>query len=196
MGFADKILKKLFHPKKDSSSKEELVHTEPLIRNLGFVQAYEKWKETPELSLFMNELYDSWKKAKAGIDGDLIVGLHQSPYANGIVLYYTQNLSPQKFTYLFDLIAEKTLELSYKTYDSNVKYFSTGDDVKTIEKHYLKPAASAEPPVDQRYGNVLIEKVEKNEVPKYIKLLVSIYSDRNYTKALPFEEYMRYITSH
>jgi hypothetical protein len=40
------------------------------------------------------------------------------------------------------------------------------------------------------YGNISLEKIRINQQPSYFKLLASVYSDRLYYDAKPFDDLM------
>jgi hypothetical protein len=67
------------------------------------------------------------------------------------------------------------------------------NQVRVTEKFYLKPPLQA--PVEnelisQLFGNVSIEKISVDNKPSYLKLLVTVYSDRLYQNAKPFDQMM------
>ena len=67
------------------------------------------------------------------------------------------------------------------------------DQVKVTEKFYFKPPLQLPAEgelISQLYGNVALEKVTVNNEPSYIKLLATVYSDRLYQDAKPFDQLM------
>ena len=44
--------------------------------------------------------------------------------------------------------------------------------------------------MSQLYGNISLEKIRINQQPSYFKLLASVYSDRLYYDAKPFDDLM------
>ena len=64
---------------------------------------------------------------------------------------------------------------------------------KETEKFYFKPPLQLPKEgelISQLYGNISLEKIRINHQPSYFKLLASVYSDRLYYDAKPFDELM------
>ena len=81
--------------------------------------------------------------------------------------------------------------MGYRLANSDRRFADQPDEVvKTTERHYLKPPLNTEPPLDQRYGNVLIELVKENEEPRYLKVMVTTYHDRSYQPAQSFDAFL------
>ena len=73
------------------------------------------------------------------------------------------------------------------------KIDEVNEQVRTTEKLYYKPLVSVDTSsdkIDQRYGNVSIEKIYLDNKPNYLKVLVTLYSDRQYHDAKPFDQFM------
>ena len=85
----------------------------------------------------------------------------------------------------------------YTLYTSDKKYQEKAQSVQVVERHYMKPSLSKDIklPIDQKYGNVLVEFVAYNDEPAYLKVMATCYSDRNYTEALDFEMLARKLFS-
>jgi hypothetical protein len=57
--------------------------------------------------------------------------------------------------------------------------------------HYLKPQPGNDPNIaNQRYGNILIEMVQYDDKPQFIKFMANVYQDRLFTQAGQFEDLM------
>jgi hypothetical protein len=67
------------------------------------------------------------------------------------------------------------------------------EGIEIIEKYHLKPPVSVKIPYNQVYGNVEIEVLKQNQEEKRLKFLVSVYSDRKYTKPLAVQELLCYL---
>ncbi|WP_235114687.1 hypothetical protein [Cyclobacterium qasimii] len=67
------------------------------------------------------------------------------------------------------------------------------DQVRTTEKLYFKPLISVDDlsdKINQLFGNVSIEKISLDNKPNYLKVLVTLYSDRQYHEAKSFDQFM------
>jgi len=114
-----------------------------------------------------------------------------TPYANGFALTYHPSIGIQAFNCFFDYLKDQVKNIAYQLNNSSRKIYDKPSYVETKEKYYLKPPLKAiedNELFDQLYGNISIEYILIDEKPSYIKLVASIYSDRLYTKALPFED--------
>ena len=83
--------------------------------------------------------------------------------------------------------------MGYRKVSLERKTDVVNDQVRTTEKLYLKPPVSAEDlmnKIDQLYGNISIEKIYLDNKPNYLKVLVTLYSDRQYHDAKPFDQFM------
>ncbi|MEL6535288.1 MAG: hypothetical protein AAFQ98_07755 [Bacteroidota bacterium] len=149
----------------------------------------EAWAEQiPEV---LDTLSKSYHFKKMGIKAPWQVHLFDTANAKGFALSYPNSLGELGFQHLFDLLKEQVLTMGYRQANSDRKISDKGRFVQTVERHYLKPGRQQfEPPIDQRYGNVLIELVKENDDPRYIKVMVSMYNDRLYKPAAPFHEFL------
>jgi len=59
--------------------------------------------------------------------------------------------------------------------------------------HYLKPKHDFSSPIDQKYGNVQIEYIEKDNEPTRIKFMANSYPDRQYKAAMDFESLAEHV---
>ncbi|HAA13550.1 MAG TPA: hypothetical protein DCE41_18405 [Cytophagales bacterium] len=149
----------------------------------------EAWADQiPEV---LDTLSKSYHYKKMGIKAPWQVHLFDSPTANGFALSFPRNLGKLGFQHLFDLLKEQVQAMGYRLANSDRKHTDKGQFVQTVERHYLKPnVRQFEPPVDQRYGNVLIELVKEDDDPRYIKVMTTAYNDRQYQPAAPFHDFL------
>jgi len=149
----------------------------------------EAWaKQIPNV---LETLSKSYHYKKLDLKAPWQVHVFDSSSANGFALSFPKDLGKLGFQHLFDLLKEQVLTMGYKLANSDRKLTDKGQFVMTVERHYLKPKTRQfEPPVDQRYGNVLIELVKEDDAPQYIKVMASVYNDRMYQPAAPFHEFL------
>lgn len=190
MSFFDKIIQSLF-PQKQANGPGVLFR-EVISRRSKFTVAYDEWVQDGSASRMLHEVAHAYYLKKANINSGLNVHTLSSAYANGFAITYSPLYQPLDFEFLFDYFKEEVLQLGYKLTNSDRQIREKHDYIETVDKHYLKPPIQIVPGelCDQMYGNVLLEFVKINDAPSYLKLQVSIYSDRLYTKALSFDDFL------
>jgi hypothetical protein len=83
--------------------------------------------------------------------------------------------------------------LGYEQVSLDRKLEEVNEQVKETEKFYFKPPLQLPKEgelISQLYGNISLEKIRINQQPSYFKLLASVYSDRLYYDAQPFDDLM------
>lgn len=186
MKFVEDILKKLFADKNAA-----VIHKENFRQEEGEEAEVAEWKDSPEGKRIFETIYTNYQLQKTGEEVTPEMHVFRSPYANGIAVFYDSPLDSKTFSQLFFAFGQRMLDLGYErvSLDRTIQEKATG--VNTTEKQYLKPRATfTADRTDQLFGNVAIEKVAVNHQPQMIKILVTVYSDRLYTKARSFESFI------
>ena len=83
--------------------------------------------------------------------------------------------------------------MGYRRVSLDRKIEEVHDLVRVTEKYYFKPplsAADLDNKIDQLFGNISLEKIYLNNKPNFLKVLVTVYADRLYLKAAPFDRFM------
>jgi hypothetical protein len=83
--------------------------------------------------------------------------------------------------------------LGYRQVSLDRKFEEINDQVRLTEKFYFKPPLQVPimgEIISQLYGNIALEKITIDNTPSYIKLLVTIYSDRLYKNPKPFDQFL------
>ncbi len=192
MSFFEKILKQLFPTQETSNTQKVPFVTEPIKRSQRYGQNYFRWLNEGAFKGVLHMIEQAYEKKRRNQPDLLNVHILETAYANGFAISYNANLfSEETFCFLFDLMKERVLPMGYRLSVSDRRIYDRATYVETIEKYYLKPhMPQAEGGLfNQLFGNVLLELVLVNNKPSYIKVLVSLYSDRLYTEALPFQEF-------
>jgi len=185
--FSSRILKKLFGSKSD---KEPLVSGK-LERSEDFLAEYNQWKETSILNSVLGDLQIAYNKSNAFGMYNPAFHVYHSQQANGFFFNTQMRFTKEIYSYLMEYFKESVLELGYSIYTSDRKLKDHENGVQQVDRHYLKPSlTNTEPPIDQKYGNVLIELFTLDEEIQYLKVMVSVYSDRSYQDPKPFLEFM------
>jgi len=185
--FVEQMLNKLFGSSKEGEPADPPSVSEKLSRNRDYLDRYLEWTESPRSAALLLRLKNL--HLESDDDGNDFFHRYSSPQANGFFFDGRAGIEKLEFDYLLDHFRDVALGLDYRIYTSDRKLTEKSNSVQKIDRHYLKPAISRDQtlPMDQKYGNVLIEYVSYNEKPAYLKVMVTCYSDRSFTEVLPYE---------
>src|SRR5690606_35108772 len=127
------------------------------------------WVNSPEGRKAFHQVHKTYHLKKAGIKDLPEVHILSSPYANGFAITFEPPLNKEIFSKLFFAFGLRMLDLGYYRVSLDRRYQETEDLLKTTEKQYYKPDihAGISPKIDQRFGNVSIEKVMVNNQPSF-----------------------------
>lgn len=186
MSFFDDVVGKLFGKQ---PSKAAYIH-EVLERSEKDLAGYENWLKSELRREVLQEIERAYYLKKQGILSQIDVHLLESKYANGFAISYSDLVGKENFQNVFDYLKEQVLKHGYKIAQADRRILDKDSHEETIEKWYLKPISEEleSKIVNQRYGNVLIEKIEVDRKPSYIKFMANVYQDRQYTIAEPFQD--------
>jgi hypothetical protein len=191
MSFFDQVYHKVFGKK--TNPHKAILH-ETLSRSERFQSDYQQWLMSGQAQKLMDDIRNSFELKKKGIAYDQpAVHILNSAYANGIAVSFSDHFQQNDFAYLLDHLSSMILTIGYKKANNDILISEKGNYTETVEKCYLKPIISVETPIDQKYGNILIEHVKINDKPSYLKFSANIYSDRLYKDAKPFNDLMNFI---
>lgn len=186
MDFSDDLLNQLFP---EPNQNEPVQIKEELKRNERYLQHYQVWKGSSCMTDLLRMVEESYYCEKRQEEGIYHLHLFQSAPANGFALSYHPSIGIRTFQFLFDFLRDQALSLDYRLQNTDRHIRDRGTYVQTTEKHYLKPNSDPEQKLnDQRYGNILLEHVLVDQYPAYLKLMVNVYSDHQFTRALPFDD--------
>lgn len=194
MTFFDQVYQSLF-PK--TSTKNEVILYEPINRSASYEEDYTNWKNSYKRVDLVQKVYASYRQKQEGMIGDPDVHLLESSRSNGFAIVYSSDINRKDFQFLFDWLGEKVLALGYKKSNSDITITSKNNQLESVEKYYFKPKPSwqKEGPVEQHFGNVLIEHLCIDVHPSYIKLIANTYNDAMYKKAYDFEDLAEFLLS-
>lgn len=185
MSFFDDVVGKLFgkQPPKGAYLHEVLERSEKEL------STYEDWFNSESRSELIREVERGYYLKKQGIVSSIDVHLLESKYANGFAISYTELIGKENFRNIFDYLKDKVQENGYKIAQADRRILVKESHEETIEKWYLKPISEEleSKVVNQRFGNVLIEKIDVDRKPSYVKFMANVYQDRQYTEAEPFQ---------
>ncbi|MCH7408868.1 hypothetical protein MM239_05640 [Belliella sp. DSM 111904] len=186
--FIDDLFGKLF-PQKSTPvrHKENFVHTEEEQSEII------AWLDSAEGESMMNLVKRNYHFKTTGVDAKPSVHVLNSPYANGFAVSFDPPFDQEIFSKLFFAFGHRVLALGYQKISLDRKLEEINDSIKQTEKQYFKPPLSnigEDEKIDQLFGNISIEKISVDNKPSYLKILVTVYSDFLYKKALPFEKFI------
>ncbi len=186
MGFFDDVVGKLFGKQ---APKTAFIH-EVMTRSEKELASYQEWLHSDRSRELIKEVERGYYLKKQGIVSYLDVHILDTAYSNGFAISYKPEVGQENFRNLFDYFKEVVFQNGYKIAQSDRRIMDKDTYEETIEKWYLKPIAEEleTKVINQRFGNVLIEKTEVDRKPSYIKLMANVYQDRQYTKAEPFQD--------
>jgi len=188
--FVQNIIQKLFG--RGDADRGASILDGPLERSTVFDENFESWKQSDRATENLSKISNLFWNVKRKLVQSASVFTYSSPQANGFYFNTKIGIDPEEFHFILDFYRDRTIELGYSLYSSGTKFTEVPAGIQRIDKHYLKPlnnALNAEERIDQKYGNVLFELYYLNEEVQYLKCMVSVYSDRKYSKAQPFESY-------
>ncbi|HLU89703.1 MAG TPA: hypothetical protein VKZ51_07690 [Cyclobacteriaceae bacterium] len=137
-------------------------------------------------------IHKNYHYNKAGMRDYPEVHILSSPYANGFAVTFEPPLTEETFSNLFFAFGVRILDMGYYRVSLDRRMVEEAEMVRTVEKQYLKPAVRPDPSLkmDQLFGNISVEKVMLDNKPAFLKVLVTVYSDRLYLNAKPFDTFM------
>lgn len=194
-GFWKKI-KNLFNAAEQSSPNQPVLH-EMITRSETELADYEAWKETLGkrrlLDWLRTEHLNFMQEAKSR---DAALDFLDTPSTKGFVIhFYKTRYNTREIVHFFDFLKEKILEMHYKTYLSDTRTYNRKEWVERTDRHYLKPPTNLRNPeqgkFDQRFGNITIELLFRNDKIYLLKFSASTYQDRLYKKAEDFQDLMK-----
>jgi hypothetical protein len=187
--FLDDLFKKVFNPSEKSPMR---VRENFAIKDVE-QNDINQWIESEESAQLFALVYKNYHFKRTGINGQPQVHIFDSPYANGFAVTYENPFNAKSFSRLFLAFSQRLLALGYEQVSLDRKFEEINDRVKVTEKFYFKPPIQLPAEgelISQLYGNVSLEKVTIDNEPSYIKLLATVYSDRLYQDAKPFDQLM------
>ncbi|GAA5041863.1 hypothetical protein GCM10011506_43840 [Marivirga lumbricoides] len=183
MTFFDKMYRKLFPP-----SGNQVLNHQTLVRSKKEVKRFEQWITAQKHHEILDKIHHAYHLKLTDIKDGIPIVLFNSPYANGFAIRNNEEILDSGFPFLLEYFKLKILDMGYRQAGSDKKLSAVDSAVLTVEKYYLKPPMQIDPPIDQLYGNIALELHYFNDIPNYLKLTASIYSDRMYQPHLDFSE--------
>lgn len=192
--YVQSIIQKLFG--KVDADRGASILDGPLERSKNFEEEFEIWKKSDRASANLSKISNLYWNVKRGIVQSPAVFTYSSPQANGFYFNTKIGVDFDDFHFIFDFYRDGVQDLGYFLYSSGTKYIEVPAGIQRVDKHYLKPLnkeLTHNDRIDQKYGNVLFELYYLNEEVQYLKCMASVYSDRKYTVAQSFDDFVQQI---
>lgn len=186
-GFLEDLFGKVFK----GSDKVPVNHKENFTIKDQDWKELKNWEETEEANDLMALIFKNIHLKKAGIAGKPQTHLFESRYANGFAITYDEPLDSKSFSNLFLAFSQRVIDLGYKQISLDRKLEEINQQVKVTEKFYFKPPLQKPTEnelISQLYGNISLEKITIDNQPSYLKFLATVYSDRLFQNAKPFDQ--------
>ncbi len=186
-------IKSFFQPSKITSKadNDKKGFSKVLTRSDDFEAQYNNWKSNGDAALMLKLLRATIEGSTGSEESSPGFDFYNLPGAKGFSVYGLSATDPGNYRFLMDLFKERLLEMDYRLYSSTIEQKTKIDLPHTAECHYLKPAArSTDKPMEQLYGNVLIELEIPDGRVKQLKLLATHYTGYDYRPVRDFDELM------
>jgi len=191
MSFFDKVYSKVFG---ESGNTKPLEEAGLLKRGEHFQKQYEDWKSNGRSDKVVDQIRTSILLKGKGLDQEPRVTVLDSSSSKGFFVEHAEFFKEHELSFLLDYFSERILEeFNYKVGNADFRMSEKDFGVLITERRYLKPKTNFESPIDQGFGNILIEHQLINNQSKNFKLQVNIYNDRNYLEPKDFQILQRYL---
>jgi hypothetical protein len=180
MEWWESLREKLFGPQVERTGQ---LHHGPLVRSEGFQKRHLRWLAGSDRAHLLEE-YQAML-AQEQLSSDTALHLLSTSQATGVQMKRPSGAPASALQHLHEEFKDKVIAEGYRVHLSDHR-ISTGGLHR--ERYYLKPTIPSdalEPPLPQRYGNVLLESWGREaDAPEHLKVLITVYSDRLYMPAL------------
>ncbi len=191
-------IKRMFRETEESSPVRPYVHEE-LVRTEPEQIVYEQWKNSLDRRRMLNNLSDEYATHQIdAVQVDHAMDFLDTPSMKGFVIHTkTGKYEQQDLVFLFDYLKEKVLQNGYTNYMSDRRIYQRGKGMEMVERHYLKPRTLLQEnkKINQRFGNVRIELLYRNDALINLQFSATGYSDHLFKDASDFKDLMSLLTT-
>lgn len=190
-------LKGLFKEAEQSSPSNPVIH-EVITRSEAERADYLQWKDALMRRRLINWLSDQYAIFKVlPNDIDEALDFLDTPSTKGFAIhFYKTNYTRREVIFLSEYLKEQVLALNYRTQVADTRTYNRSQWVETIERHYLKPrygAPTEEGKLKQRFGNITIEVLLRNDQVHQLKFRATSYKDHLFHSPEDFHDLMQCI---
>ncbi|MCB2221668.1 MAG: hypothetical protein KQI35_14830 [Bacteroidetes bacterium] len=188
MSFSDQVFERIFPDKKGIEQGRLPVLAEEIKRDTVYKQAFEKWIGSHRKEEMLTTIEEAYQHALHQ-GSDLITRMAGQGFRGFIIHGEESNLTQQEASFLLDYWQNRILLLNYRLYSSYHEHFIRESQVLVEERYYFKPVIKDnEPPLDQEYGNILIESKTLGQSLLSVKCQTTSYTGFNYKTPLNHKE--------
>ncbi len=170
-----------------SGTKGPEIH-EPLNRSNRFLRDQVNWEATSIVQLLKQE----YQLNLLGNRSDTFIRLESA--ASSGFRWQAEPTTESDYDHLADYFKQLLLQQDYRLYHADRKIKSAGERVIELQRIYLKPRMRSETmagePLDQKWGNILIEVHRDNNKVVALQLQANVYHDRIYAPHRSFDSLM------
>ena len=190
------LFRKLFPSNTIKSDTDPTSQNQPLIRDEAYKKDFEIWKHSLRAKAMREQLMEAYL-ARSAQASTTQIALYTAPGAIGLTIKMAENTDVKHYRFLLDLLREQLMALQYSLYSSSAEEKTGADGVQYFyERHYLKPNILNEKyPIDQLYGNIMLELELEAGQPKYLKVMSTYHTGYNYKPPQGFDALVRYLFS-
>ncbi|MEM1323335.1 MAG: hypothetical protein AAGG75_23925 [Bacteroidota bacterium] len=194
-------IKNLFTKAEQSSPTQPLIH-KLIERTEAELADYDRWKKSLSCRRLLDWIRQQHVEYLINPDHiDETIDFMTTPSSKGFVIHFKEMNYPQReIVNLFDYLKERVLAANYRSYVSELRTYNRPNWVETKQRHYLKPPIKfiqneGGQLFRQRYGNISIELLQRNEEAFNLKLSATAYNDRLYESADNFQDLMQHLVA-
>ena len=173
------------------AGKKISIH-EVLKRSAAFLAEYENWKYGDTSKSVFLSLQKAFYFKQGGMQPEIDMDIYTSAYSNGITVYPGKK-GDMPLAMIMEHIKNELLLLGYRLVNADRRITDKGDSIQTIERYYCKPPISMEMPIDQYFGNIIIELFLTDRKPFRLKMMANIYADRLYDSPREFQDLINFL---
>ncbi len=181
MDWFDELKEKLFGEPVERTGQ---LHHGPLKRGDTFLERHRRWLESHDRKALLAHFRELYNKEQRSADTAL--HLFSSVQATGLQIQRPKGFSPEVLHHLLEEFKERVIGEGYRTHLSDHRISAEGEH---RERYYLKPSIPSDhlqPPLPQRFGNVLIENWGNTDGrADHLKVLITVFNDRLYQPPEP-----------
>jgi len=180
MDWFDTLRQRLFG---EAVQRTGQLHHGPLKRTPEFEARHAEWKAFGTCEKQLDELRQLLYQEQRSGD-TLFLHLFLDAKATGMQVQRPTHWPADSLHHLLDAFRDQVLHLGYRIQLSDHRISIHGEH---RERYYLKPdvePTGPDSPLDQRYGNILLEAWGPDTGATHLKVLATVYSDRLYSPAL------------
>lgn len=181
-------LKKEFWPS-SPSAENRLIERVELKRNQEFESRFTQWIYSSEGKKLQKDFVSQIKLAFTGLETPLDISIMNNAHSRGLYFHQSQLGNSSTGVYLFEFLRRSLETLGYSAKLKEQIFEERGSQIHLTERYQLKPRLifDAEK-MDQRFGNIIIERREIDRIPDLFSLQNNFYTDRKYLEVRPFSE--------